>query len=62
MLIPFSRNLEIMRYDKNPTLNEDGIFEVSKMHKLTVFASVQPMKSNEMQALPEGRLCRHAGI
>lgn len=50
----FRRPLTITRLGK-ATLMENGRFSDPTETTLVINASVQPMKANEMQALPEGR-------
>ena len=52
---PFSKPLEIIRKDGKPFLNFDGIWEEPEETRFIIKASVQPLRSNEMRALPEGR-------
>lgn len=50
----FRRPLTIVRLGK-PELMDNGMFTEPKESQLVVNASVQPLRPNEMQALPEGR-------
>lgn len=51
----FRRPLKVYRKVGVPELDEDGLFLEQDDKTITVMASVQPLKSNEMNALPEGR-------
>ena len=52
----FRRPLTIIRKSGKPVLDQaTGKFIDQDEHHFKVNASVQPMKPNEMQALPEGR-------
>ena len=52
----FRRPLTIIRYGGEPVLDQaTGKFVQQPEFQFRVNASVQPLRSNEMQALPEGR-------
>ena len=51
----FRRPLKITRKYGVPELKANGEFREQETYTLTGSASVQPMRANEMQALPEGR-------
>lgn len=51
----FRRALKITRKHGEASINADGKFVPQEEYTVVVQASVQPMKSDEMRALPEGR-------
>lgn len=50
----FRKPLKILRYDGEAELMADGTYQYPRMTELPISASVQALKPNEMELLPEG--------
>lgn len=54
MTSSFRKVLTILRYNGKPELCVDGTYILPKATEMTILASVQPLKANEVNILPEG--------
>lgn len=54
MISGFRKLVTVLRYDGKPELMADGTYRYPDATELEVMASVQALKANEMDVLPEG--------
>lgn len=50
----FTKALTVLRYNGKPELCVDGTYILPKATEITISASVQPLKANEVNILPDG--------